>query len=130
MRRLLVCTALALAACGPAAVHTPPDEPTPTVITVAMDGQAVHVHTGDTLEVRLAQQPGFTQWSAVNTSNARVLEPVVGTRAIAVRGMTLAAYRAMASGAAELTATAGLDCSPGAACAQLVRLFRVTVIVG
>jgi hypothetical protein len=43
--------------------------------------------------------------------------------------VTLAKFRAAAAGTTDLTATASVACSPGAACPALARLWRVTIVV-
>ena len=49
--------------------------------------------------------------------------------ATAVRGVTLAAFQALAPGRADITATAGAACSPGQACPMYAMLYSVTVTV-
>jgi hypothetical protein len=131
VRKFLVVLALAslLTACGSVARRVPQPGTSPVTITVAMDGQSVYLNPYQIVEVQLRQQPGFGPWSPVASSRG-LLTPVAETKATPVRGMTLARFRADEKGSTQLTSTASPLCSPGSACAQIVRLFRVTVIVG
>jgi len=136
MRLAWAAAALLLAACGSAAMPIPdqpsPGSPPPALagaITNQSDGQAVSVHLGDRVDVALTQQPGFGQWSNVNSGDLSILVPTVNPAAAAVRGVTLRSFRAIGRGTTDLTAGAGPDCSPGQACPQLARLFKVTVTV-
>lgn len=127
---------LFLSACGSAAMpvaETPIPSAPPVAlsgaITNRLDGQAVTAHLGDRVDVALNQQPGFTEWSNVTSGDLSILVPTVNPAAAAVRGVTLRSFRAIGRGTTDLTASAGTACSPGGACPQLARLFRVTVTV-
>jgi hypothetical protein len=74
----------------------------------------------------------MTAWSGVRSSDPSVLAPIPDTFATAARGVTLAGFRAVAPGKAQITATAGADCSPGQACPQyaLLLMIDVTVVAG
>ena len=134
MRSLLAAAALLLAAtaCGSTGVN-PPAAPPPSAagaqLTNADDGRTVRMSVGSTVEVALRQESGFTPWANVQSTNTAVLQPVVDVHGTAVRGVTLAMFRAAAAGTADIMATAGPDCSPGAACPALARAYRVTVVV-
>ena len=135
-RLTLLALALTLVACGsvsgsnpPAATPTPIASPLGGQITNSDEGRTISLHVGDQVELVLHQQSGFTQWSGVQTSNRSVLTPVVDVRAAAVRGVTLAMFKAVAPGSSDVTASAGVDCTPGSACPALARLWRVTVRV-
>ncbi|HEX6547549.1 MAG TPA: hypothetical protein VF134_02265 [Candidatus Dormibacteraeota bacterium] len=128
---LLVAGTLVLAGCG-AAAGQPPEStasPAPNQLTDADGGKTFNLHVGDTIEVALHQAPGMSPWQNVQTSNPAILEPQVDTRAAAVRGVTLAMFRAKAAGKAAITATASAECSPGAACPALAQAWRVDLIV-
>jgi hypothetical protein len=43
--------------------------------------------------------------------------------------VTLAAFQALAPGTAQITATAGADCSPGSACPQFLMVLTITITV-
>ena len=122
---------LALGACGGVQRAAPPAGPPagPNQVTELDDTRSFTFHVGEEIEVVLHQQQGFTAWSGVQSSNQSVLAPVVDTRNTAARGVTLAKFKAAATGQAEVTANAGIDCSPGAACAMVVRLWRIRVTV-
>jgi len=120
-----------LFACG-AAVPPAPD-PTPPAGAVqvgdADDGRTISVQLGRQISVTLHRQNGFQPWSGLSSSNRDVLAPMVDTRNAGARGVTLGLYRASSKGEAQLTANAGVDCSPGMACPALVRVWTVTVEV-
>jgi hypothetical protein len=91
--------------------------------------QAISIHVGQKLEVALHARSGMSNWSNVRSSNTQVLAPIVNPAATAVRGVTLAAFEAMAPGEAVLTASAGAVCSPGQACPMYAMLWSVTVTI-
>ncbi len=135
-RLTLLALALTLVACGsvsgsnpPAATPTPTASPVGGQISDGDDGKTISLHVGDQVELVLHQQPGFTQWNGVQSSNPSVLMPVVDVRAAAVRGVTLAMFKAVGPGRSDVTASAGVNCSPGTACPALARLWRVTIQV-
>ena len=113
----------------------PPASPAPTPtsgtvqVTEADANSTVAVRLGEDVEVVLHQPPGWTSWTNVNTSNPAVLAHTVDPRAAAVRGVTLAAFRTLATGTADITASTTLACSPGNACAQLARVLKITIQV-
>jgi hypothetical protein len=130
-------TALVLSACGSAGIGSAPS-PTPNPSGgpgLGFDAQvteldtAVTIHTGQKLEVVLHARSGMSTWSNVRSSNTSVLSPIVNPAATAVRGVTLAAFQALAPGQADITATAGAACSPGMACPMFAILYSVTVTV-
>jgi hypothetical protein len=92
-------------------------------------GRTVLVHKGDRLSVALHQVTGFSPWSRPASSDGTVLQPVVDTRAAAVRGVTLGSFQAMAPGTAQLTSISAPNCPQGAACPAVARAWTVTVQV-
>ena len=64
----------------------------------------------------------------LSTDNASVLSPVP-TGIMAARGVTIAGFRALKVGSANISASAGPLCSPGAACPMYAVLYSVVVIV-
>jgi hypothetical protein len=129
--------ALVLAACGSAGIGSAPS-PTPNPSGgpgLGFDAQvteldtAITIHTGQKLEVVLHARSGMGNWSNVRSSNTSVLSPIVNPAATAVRGVTLAAFQALAPGQADITATAGAACPPGMACPMFALLYSVTVTV-
>lgn len=97
-------------------------------VIVTDQDRAINVHTGQKIEVYLAQRNGMTQWSEINTDNAAVLR-AVPTGITAPKGVTVAGFEAVAAGTANIRATATPVCSPGQACPQFAMLFEVTVTV-
>jgi len=135
---------LLLAACGSAPPNSglPGGSPSPagpastspraaagSQLTNADAGRTVTMKVGDIVEVALRQEPGFTGWQGVQSSDTMVLQPAVDPRAAAVQGISLHDFRAAARGQAQIFASASVLCSPGAACPALARDWRVTVIV-
>lgn len=128
---------LLLVACGsasrPGAAASPPPiagSPAGGQLGDADAGKTVALHPGDTVEVALHAPAGYSMWSAITSSNRAVLTPVVDTRATAPLGVTVAKFKAVAAGTAELSASSSPECSPGAACPAIARLWRVSVQVG
>jgi hypothetical protein len=134
---LAVAAGLLLSACGYyACACAAPTTPTPsTAPGLGFDAQvteldtAITIHTGQKLEVVLHARSGMSNWSNVRSSDTSVLSPIVNPAATAVRGVTLAAFQALAPGQADITASAGAACSPGMACPMYAMLYRVTVTV-
>jgi hypothetical protein len=130
--------ALALTGCGAVCmcIGNPYVPPTPSVspgagfdAVVTENDKAITIHTGQKLEVVLHARQGMTSWSNVSSSDTTVLSPIVNPAATAVRGVTLAAFQALAPGQAEITATAGAACPPGRPCPMYAVLYSVTVTV-
>jgi hypothetical protein len=130
-------TALVLVACGSAGAGTGSlPSPSPSIApwlgfdaVVTERNTAITIKTGQKLEVVFHARSGMTNWSNVRSSDLSVLTPIVNPAATAVRGVTLAAFQALAPGQAMITATAGADCSPGQACPMYAMLLSVTVTV-
>jgi hypothetical protein len=130
-------TALVLMACGGAGAGSAPSpSPNPSEgpglgfdARVTELDTAITIHSGQKLEVVLHARSGMTDWSNVTSSDTSVLSPIVNPAATAVRGVTLAAFQALAPGQADITATAGALCSPGQACPMFAMLYSVTVTV-
>jgi hypothetical protein len=96
---------------------------------VTENDKTITITTGQKLEVVLHARQGMTDWTSVRSSDTSVLSPIVNPAATAVRGVTLAAFQALAPGKAEITAVAGAACSPGQACPMYAMLYSVTVTV-
>src|SRR5260221_1556332 len=82
-------------------------------VTVTENSKSGTWRAGQTLAVVLHARPGMTSWNGVRSSDQSVLAPIVNPGASAARGVTLAAFKAVAPGPAQVDATAGPDCSPG-----------------
>jgi hypothetical protein len=125
---LALCVVL-LAGCGSTVQNWNGPNPTAATVTDADAGKTVTLHVGERVEVTLHQQPGYQAWSGLDSSDHAVLQPQGDTRNSVARGVTWGTFKAVATGAADIRANAGLDCSPGMACAMLVRVWSVTVQV-
>lgn len=97
-------------------------------LTQADDGKTVRARVGQTISLSLMAPQGFTSW-AVAPPDGKVLVGIPNPAATAVGGATLRAFRVATAGQTEITATSKPDCQPGQACAQVIRLYRVTVTV-
>ena len=131
-----ILAALALSACGAVGTAAAPSPGNPSIGTgrgfdfsVTEKDHAVLLRVGQRLEAVLHANPGMTVWSGVKSSDSSLLMPVVDTGATAVRGVTLAGFQAIAPGHARITAYAGMDCSPGQACALYLLVLSIDVTV-
>ena len=91
-----------------------------------------HVGTmrvGQSVQLVLHAAPGNTDWASVQSNNKLVLTPIPHPAATSVRGVTLAAFRALKPGTSDITAVAGADCSPGTACPMYAILLKITITV-
>jgi hypothetical protein len=132
---VLVVAAMALSACGAAGGAVPPP-PSPSTnpgagfdVTATENTHSVTLRVGQTLAVVLHARAGMTNWNGVRSSDQSVVAPIVNPAAAAARGVTLAAFRAVAPGQASIDATAGPDCSPGQACPAYAMLLTIDVTV-
>lgn len=117
-------------ACG-AAPATPPIVTTPAAgfdVLITDHDRDVAVRTGQRIEVYLRANTGMTNWQGVRSDNTAVLSPIA-TGITAPRGVTIAGFRAVSTGEANITATAGADCYPNQACPMYAVLFSVRVTV-
>ena len=127
--------ALALSGCGAAGIGVaPPASPSTGPgsgfdLAVNEKSTTATLKVGQKLEVVLHARLGMAPWSGVRSSDTSVLAPMVNPAATAARGITLAAFQALAPGEAQITATAGADCSPGKACPMYAMLWRIDVTV-
>lgn len=139
MRTLLIAVAagLLLAGCGSVSscacsygvLPTPSSGPGLFDLTVTEKEKVASMHVGQTVEVALHANTGMNNWAQVRSTDQSILVPVVNPAATAMRGVTLAAFRAMAPGEADITAYASPDCSPGQACPMYVQVWSVKVTV-
>lgn len=133
-----IAAAAALCACGAVSTAGPPS-PSPSDpaigtgrgfdVSVTEKDHAISLRVGQKLEAVLHANPGLTEWSGVRSSDPSILMSIVDTGATAVRGVTLAGFQAVAPGRAQITAYAGMECSPGYVCAQFVVLLSIEVTV-
>jgi hypothetical protein len=92
-------------------------------------GRTFHLRTGQVVSVVLHQPQGFTPWTGLHSSAPAVLAPRVDTRRLAVRGVTLGSFKAVAPGTAQLDATTVISCPPQQVCPALARAWVVTIKV-
>jgi hypothetical protein len=133
---VLMLAALFFSACGgmPGVVAVPSSSPTSSPgagfdVTVTENTHAVTIRVGQTLAVVLHARPGMASWTTVRSSDESVLAPIVNPAASAARGVTLAAFKAIAAGTARVDATAAPDCSPGQACPAYLMVLTIEVTV-
>jgi len=128
----IVLAALALSACGGVGLGATPS-PTGTGgmfdLAVSEKDTAATLHTGQKLEVVLHAAPNMANWTDVHSSDPAILKVVVNPAATAARGVTIAAYQAVAKGHAQITATAAPDCKTNMACPQFMAVWSVEVTV-
>jgi phage tail protein X len=135
MRSLLIGVAAALALCACGALPTgigPAVPPTPGRgfdVSVTEKDRAISIRVGQKVEAVLHANPGMTAWSDVKSTDPTILASIVDTGATAVRGVTLAGFQAVGPGHSQITAYAGMDCSPGQACAMFLLLLTIDVTV-
>lgn len=137
LRTLLIGIAatVALCACGAARIGPAPiPDPGSSAgrgfdVSVTEKDHAISLRVGQKLEAVLHANAGMAAWSDVRSSDPSVLISIVDTGATSVRGITLAGFQAVAPGHAQITANAGMDCSPGQACALLIQVLMIDVTV-
>lgn len=132
----MILASLVLSACGAlgggAAQPTSSPSTNPGAgfdVTADESTRSVSLRVGQTLAVVLHARPGMTNWNGVRSSDQTVLTPIVNPAASAARGVTLAAFKAIAPGKARIDASAGPDCSPGMACPAYLMVLTIDVTV-
>lgn len=129
---LMAAVGLLLAGCGQYVGLGSTPSPSPSSlaqVTVTEQDHVASLHVGQTLELVLHASNGMSSWANVRSSDTTVLAPVVDTKATAVVGVTLAAFRALRPGTSSVTATASPKCPPTAVCALYVALYSLKVTV-
>lgn len=125
---------LILAGCGSVGTGsgtTPSASPSAVQFNVAVSEKdtTVKLRVGQKLEVVLHSYPNMDNWSLPRSSDETILAPIVNPAATAARGVTLAAFQALAPGQVMVTAMASPHCSPGQACPMYVALYSLKVVV-
>jgi hypothetical protein len=69
-------------------------------------GRTLELPRGAVVSISLQEANGFSIWSPVASTDGSVLAPMVDTRRAAVRGATLATFKAAAPGQARLNSKA------------------------
>lgn len=121
---------LLLAGCGARGCQlcTAPSTTARFDVTATEKDHAVTMRVGEKLEVVL--HGGAAQsWQQVRSSDENILQPTVDPAATAARGVTLAAFRAIAPGQAEVTAVGTPVCPSGVACPMYAILYSLTVTI-
>jgi hypothetical protein len=137
MKKLLIvlASALVLTACGSYNIGTG-SGPSPSTnpgldfaAAVSEKDHAATLHVGQKLEVVLHASSGMNNWTQPKSGDSSILAPVVNPAATAVRGVTLAAFQAIAPGQAEITSNASPACATGQPCPMYLQVYSVKVTV-
>jgi uncharacterized protein YceK len=137
MRKILLAlvTAMVVSGCGAYTIGSNPS-PAPSTgpglsfdVVVTEKDKAATMRVGQKLELVLHAGDRMDNWQHVKSSDEAVLVPIVNPAATAARGVTLAAFQALAAGQAEITAYASPTCPPGSACPMYVAVFSLRVTV-
>lgn len=133
---LAVLAVVVIAVCGSAAGGPAAPSPTPPTspdagfdVLITDHDRAVAVLVGQRIEVYLALRSGMTEWRNLVVDDTSVVQPVNTGIVPPPRGMTIAGFVALHPGTANITATAGPQCSPGQACPAYLVLFSVRLTV-
>lgn len=134
---LAAVAALVLSGCGSyLAGSVPTPSPTPSEgtglgydVVVTEKDNAATMRVGQKVEVVLHAASGMDSWMQVKSTNESVLIPIVNPAATAVRGVTLAAFKAVAPGQAEITAYASPHCPHGSACPMYLAVVSIHVTI-
>jgi phage tail protein X len=139
VRYLLIAVAAALVISGCGAYRTGSgSNPSPTPsegpglgydLVVTEKDRTATMRVGQKAEVVFHANSGMDNWMQVRSTNTSVLVPIVNPAATAVRGVTLAAFKAIAPGQAEIDAYANPHCPPGTACPMYVAVISIKVTV-
>ena len=133
IKAFLGCLAAAvlLTACGSVAAGATPS-PNPGSgfdLVVSDQDTAIAMHAGQTVEVVLHARQAMNNWTGVRSNDSSVLTPIVNPAATAARGVTLAAFKAVAPGHAQISATAAPICGRDQACPQYLIVYSVEVTI-
>ncbi|GAC1671904.1 MAG: hypothetical protein PVS3B2_13580 [Candidatus Dormibacteraceae bacterium] len=139
VRYLLIAVAAALIISGCGAYRQGPVAvPTPTPgqgagfgydVVVTEKDKTATMRVGQKVEVVFHAATNMDSWTQVRSTNESVLIPVVNPAATAVRGVTLAAFKAVAPGQAEITSYANPHCPPGSACPMYVAVVSIKITI-
>jgi hypothetical protein len=135
---LVVFAAVVISGCGSAGtasnlMPTPSpgtsSSPTSFDVTATETTQAASMRVGQKLEVVLHAGSGMNNWTQPRSSDESILAPTVNPAATAVRGVTLAAFVAKATGQVDVSAYGSPTCPSGLACPMYVIVFSLKVTV-
>jgi hypothetical protein len=131
---------LLLAACGSAYIGpiagSSPSPSDPIVVSPAPGFDAVvtekdhevTVHVGQKIEVFLRAKTGMTNWGQITAGDGTVLA-VAPINVMAARGVTVAAFKAVAAGQVTITSYAGPVCAKDQPCPMYAIAFSAQVTV-
>jgi hypothetical protein len=138
MRKLMLLAAVAMfgVGCGAAGVgagSNPSPSPSDTSpmhfdVTATETDKAVSMHVGQKLELVL-HGGNQIMWQQVKSSDTTILEPTVNPAATAMRGVTLAAFKARSAGEVQVTAVGTAVCPAGQPCPMFAMLYTLTVTI-
>jgi hypothetical protein len=135
MKKLLIvlASALVLTACGSVGVGTG-SGPTPSPglnfdAAVSEKDHAATLRVGQKLEVVLHASNGMANWTQPRSSDESILAPAANPAATAARGVTLAAFKAIATGSVEITSNGSPVCPTGQACPMYLQVYSVKVTI-
>jgi len=124
---------LAMTACGSvgtgSGTQSSPSSGLGFNLAVSEKDKTATMHVGQKLEVVLHAPPGMANWTQPRSGNEAILVPIVNPAATAARGVTLAAFKALAPGEVQITSNDSPTCSPGQACPQFIAVYSVTLTV-
>jgi len=130
---LAVLAGMSSAACGGHGAGASPSPSGPKAgpayaVVVTEQDRTATLSVGQKLLVELHARPGMTDWGEVRSSDTSVLIPLT-IDVLVPRGVTVAAFQAVAPGRADVIAIDRLLCSPGQVChaTAVAWTLRVTV---
>jgi len=134
---IAVAAALVISGCGAYRTGTGSDpSPTPSEgtgfgydVVVTEKDKTASMRVGQKLEIVFHAANNMANWSPPRLSNDRVLVSIPNPAATAMRGVTLAAYRAVAPGEVEISAYASPNCPSGSMCPMYVAVVSIRVTV-
>jgi len=139
VRYLLIAVAAALVISGCGAYRTGSgSNPSPTPsegtglgydLVVTEKDRTATMRVGQKVEVVFHAASNMDNWTQVRSTNESVLVPIVNPAATAMRGVTLAAFQAIAPGQAEINAYSSPHCAPGTACPMYVQVVSIKVTI-
>jgi hypothetical protein len=132
---MVFATALVLTSCGSVGAGTG-SAPSPSTnpdlhfdFAASEKDRAVTMHVGQKLEVVLHAAGGMSTWTQPKSSDTSILAPIVNPAATAARGVTLAAFQAVAPGQAVITSDGSPVCPSGQPCPMYIAVYSLKVTI-
>jgi hypothetical protein len=97
-------------------------------VTNADEGKTFTVKVGAVIDLDLKADSGMQPWQ-VQSPDANILQSIPNPAAAAAQGVTLRSFKAIGAGTTAIMATERPQCTPGQACPQFIRAWKVTVTV-